>query len=133
MLSKNGQCSKACGSGSRNRPILCLAYNETADIKQCGVDTIPSTEEKCNAQACSEETTAEGTTETPLVEVCEEVDAEGEEEEEEEEVMEELIEESSGSNVGMEPSSGSGSMDNLLVDMSAEGSGDMASESVILL
>lgn len=102
------------------------------------MDTIPSAEEKCNTQACSEEAAPEGTTETPLVEVCEEVDEEGEdveeeEEEEGEEVIEELIEESSGSNLGMEPSSGSGSMDNLAVDMSAEGSGDMESESVNLL
>ncbi|XP_046445127.1 papilin-like isoform X2 [Daphnia pulex] len=160
------ECSKTCGTGSRTRPILCLANNVTVKIDQCGSDTIPSSEEKCNTQACSEETTPDTTTEMSLVEVCEEVevdDEEGEEEEIGEEVIEDPIVESSGSNLGMEPSSGSGSssdgsgmdsttdstmdttMDStkdssmesnmesssgdLAVDMSAEGSGDMGSES----
>lgn len=130
---------------------MCLANNVTVKIDQCGSDTIPSSEEKCNTQPCSEETTPDTTTEMSLVEVCEEVEvddeegssASGEEEDEGEEVTEETIVDSKASDLGMEPSSGSGSSSmekmadimessgNLAVDMSAEGSGDAGSESVI--
>lgn len=131
---------------------MCLANNVTVKIDQCGSDTIPSSEEKCNTQACSEETTPDTTTEMPLVEVCEEVEVDDEEgssasgeEDVGEEVTEETVVDSKASDLGMEPSSGSGSSSmekmadimessgNLAVDMSAEGSGDAGSESVIYL
>jgi hypothetical protein len=88
----------------------------------------------------------------PLVEVCEEVEVDDEEgssasgeEDVGEEVTEETVVDSKASDLGMEPSSGSGSSSmekmadimessgNLAVDMSAEGSGDAGSESVIYL
>ncbi len=52
---------------------MCLSNNATADLKECGVDAIPSAEEKCNTQSC-DDATPEPTTEAPLVEVCEEVE-----------------------------------------------------------
>ena len=60
-----------------------MAKNETVDIKQCGVDTIPFAEEKCNVDPCNE-TMTETTTAAPkddLVEVCEEEEGEDEGEE----------------------------------------------------
>lgn len=155
------QCSKSCGSGSRTRTVLCLANNETADLKQCGVDTIPFAEEKCNTQTC-DDATPEPTTETPLVEVCEEVEVDDEGGEEEsiegsaepeqvekpiekssakpvekpaakpEEEKPEETEESSGSKEGMMEVSGAGSAEDLAVSMSAEGSGDMEPASVFV-
>lgn len=64
--------------------VLCLLRNETADVKQCGAETIPFSEEECNTQACSE---SDATTSAPtgnLIEVCEEVDQEVAEEVDEE-------------------------------------------------
>ena len=135
---------------------MCLANNATADIKECGVDSIPSAEEKCNTQSC-EDTTPEPTTEAPMVEVCEEVevDDDGEEgsmepeakptekpkgkptekpkgkptEKPKEKPDDIKTEESSGSSKDdmMEAGSGAGSAEDLSVGMSAEGSGGVGS------
>ena len=71
------QCSKSCGSGSRKRTVLCLRNNATADLSQCGVDSIPFAEEKCNVDPCSSEDQEMTETTTPaddLIEVCEEIE-----------------------------------------------------------
>lgn len=132
---------------------MCLANNATADLKECGVDTIPFAEEKCNTQPCSE--VPEPTTEAPLVEVCEdvEVDDDGEAGEEpttepttemtteptatatatttaapEQPVVEEKVEKSTSTDL---EASGATDMPESLTDgMSAEGSGDAPTQSV---
>lgn len=59
-----------------------MVNNETtSDLKQCGVDTIPFAEEKCNVEACTAETSTEPPKEE-LIEVCEEVETDDYEDEE---------------------------------------------------
>lgn len=119
--------------------MSCLANNQTADLKQCGVDTIPFAEEKCNTFSC-EEATVQPTTEVAMVEVCEEVEVEVDDEEEEatatttEKMMavtEAPAKETIVAKEEMEVFSGSGSPESLGVSMSAEGSGEIEAESVI--
>lgn len=128
---------------------MCLANNETVPITQCGTDTIPFAEEKCNTQPC-EDNAEQTTTEATMIEVCEDVEVDDDEEGDETPVEEmeqvavtkkpvtsEKMEESSGSKDEMEAASGEDEMsENLLAvnnnnEMSAEGSGEAASESVI--
>ncbi len=60
---------------------MCLVKNETtSDLKQCGVDTIPFAEEKCNVEACTPETSTEPPKEE-LIEICEEVETDDYEDE----------------------------------------------------
>ena len=111
------------------------------------MDTIPFAEEKCNTQPCSE--VPEPTTEAPLVEVCEDVEVDDDGEEEEatepstsstatttEEPKQDAKDEDEPTTVAnLEDASGATEVpsESLTVGMSAEGSGDMPSESVSFL
>uniref|UniRef100_A0A3B3DZ05 Papilin a, proteoglycan-like sulfated glycoprotein n=1 Tax=Oryzias melastigma TaxID=30732 RepID=A0A3B3DZ05_ORYME len=49
-----GLCSKSCGSGSRERQVICSDQERNLyPVDQCGAQPRPSTMERCNRQPCN--------------------------------------------------------------------------------
>ncbi|KAF6724128.1 Papilin [Oryzias melastigma] len=49
-----GLCSKSCGSGSRERQVICSDQDRNLyPVDQCGAQPRPSTMERCNRQPCN--------------------------------------------------------------------------------
>ncbi|XP_065214045.1 papilin isoform X2 [Planococcus citri] len=71
-------CSKTCGGGSKNRTVLCMLGNKTADVTKCNLDKILFKTETCNNQACGSDeiipvvSTGTVSENTPEEEECEE-------------------------------------------------------------
>uniref|UniRef100_A0A3B3CPB9 Papilin a, proteoglycan-like sulfated glycoprotein n=1 Tax=Oryzias melastigma TaxID=30732 RepID=A0A3B3CPB9_ORYME len=50
----SAQCSKSCGSGSRERQVICSDQERNLyPVDQCGAQPRPSTMERCNRQPCN--------------------------------------------------------------------------------